>query len=548
MKRILVGVVGVMLLAGLFSFTWMGGDNSFEISRNLNIFTTLYRELNTHYVDELSSQKLVGDGIDAMLKSLDPYAAYISENDIEDYRTATTGEYGGIGAIVGKRNNVNTVIMPYVGFPAHQAGLQIGDQIIQIDYQDLEGKSSNEISEMLKGQPGSDIVLTVKRYGKEKPFEIKLIRSKITINNVMYYGMYDESTGFIKLSDFTTDAGSEVKNALDSLKILGATRIILDLRDNPGGLLDEAVKVANVFIEQGKEVVSTKGKMASWNKTYTTSYGTADKEIRLAVLTSRATASAAEIVSGVIQDYDRGVLVGTRTFGKGLVQATRPLPYNAQLKITTAKYYIPSGRCIQAIDYSHRNKDGSVGKIPDSLKVSFKTSKGRIVYDGGGIEPDISVKPRKFSNLLYNMVSQNLIFDYATEYAFKHKQIASPRQYEMSDQEYADFVAWVKDKDFNLSSQMDEAITALEEMAKKEKYYDGMEATIDKLKAKVATLKKDYLNAFKTDIKFMLEEEIVSRYYFHSGMMEARLDQDETVVEAAKILADSKAYAKILNK
>ncbi|MEO9806249.1 MAG: S41 family peptidase [Reichenbachiella sp.] len=548
MKRILVGVVGVMLLAGLFSFTWMGGDNSFEISRNLNIFTTLYRELNTHYVDELSSQKLVGDGIDAMLKSLDPYAAYISENDIEDYRTATTGEYGGIGAIVGKRNNVNTVIMPYVGFPAHQAGLQIGDQIIQIDYQDLEGKSSNEISEMLKGQPGSDIVLTVKRYGKEKPFEVKLIRSKITINNVMYYGMYDESTGFIKLSDFTTDAGSEVKNALDSLKSLGATRIILDLRDNPGGLLDEAVKVANVFIEQGKEVVSTKGKMASWNKTYTTSYGTADKEIRLAVLTSRATASAAEIVSGVVQDYDRGVLVGTRTFGKGLVQATRPLPYNAQLKITTAKYYIPSGRCIQAIDYSHRNKDGSVGKIPDSLKVSFKTSKGRIVYDGGGIEPDISVKPRKFSNLLYNMVSQNLIFDYATEYAFKHKQIASPRQYEMSDEEYADFVAWVKGKDFNLSSQMDEAITALEEMAKKEKYYDGMEATIDKLKAKVATLKKDYLNAFKTDIKFMLEEEIVSRYYFHSGMMEARLDQDETVVEAAKILADSKAYAKILNK
>lgn len=548
MKRVLVGIVGVALLAGLFSFTWLGGDNSFEISRNLNIFATLYRELNTHYVDELSSQKLIGDGIDAMLKSLDPYAAYISEDDIEDYRTATTGEYGGIGAIVGKRKDINTVIMPYAGFPAHQAGLLIGDKILRIDHQNLDGKSSNEISEMLKGQPGSKIVLTIERFGREKSFEVALTRSKITINNVMYYGMYDGSTGFIKLSDFTTNAGSEVKNALDSLKSAGATKIILDLRDNPGGLLDEAVKVANVFIEQGKEVVSTKGKMASWNKTYATSFATADNKIPLAVLTNRATASAAEIVSGVVQDYDRGVLVGTRTFGKGLVQATRPLPYNAQLKITTAKYYIPSGRCIQAIDYSHRNEDGSVGKIPDSLKVAFKTSNGRTVYDGGGIEPDISVKPKKFSNLLYNMVSQSLIFDYATEYAFNHKHIASPRQFALSDEEYGDFVTWVNGREFNLSSQMDEAIKALEEMAKKEKYYEGMEATIEKLKTKVTSLKKDYLNTFKDDIKFMLEEEIVSRYYFHSGMMEASLDHDRTVTEAAEILSDSNTFTKILNR
>ncbi|MEP2025122.1 S41 family peptidase, partial [Reichenbachiella sp.] len=446
MKRTVIGVVGVALLAGLFSFTWLGGDHSFEISRNLDIFTTLYRELNTHYVDEISSEEIIGDGINAMLKSLDPYAAYISEDDIEDYRTATTGEYGGIGAIVGQRNKANTVIMPYIGYPAHTAGLKIGDEILEIDHQNLKEKSSSEISELLKGQPGSEIVLTVKRFGKEKPFDVTLTRSKITIDNVMYYGMYNESIGFIKLTDFTTNAGSEVKNALDSLKSVGATKIILDLRDNPGGLLDEAVKVANVFVEQGKEVVSTKGKMASSNKTYTTPYATSDSEIPLVVLTSRATASAAEIVSGVVQDYDRGVLVGTRTFGKGLVQATRPLPYNSQLKITTAKYYIPSGRCIQAIDYSHKNEDGSVGKIPDSLKVAFKTSKGRTVYDGGGIEPDIAVASQKFSNLLYNMVSQNLIFDYATAYAFKHKSISSPRQFELTDAEYAEFVKWVDGK------------------------------------------------------------------------------------------------------
>ncbi|MEP2276823.1 MAG: S41 family peptidase [Reichenbachiella sp.] len=548
MKRTVIGVVGVALLAGLFSFTWLGGDHSFEISRNLDIFTTLYRELNTHYVDEISSEEIIGDGINAMLKSLDPYAAYISEDDIEDYRTATTGEYGGIGAIVGQRNKANTVIMPYIGYPAHTAGLKIGDEILEIDHQNLKEKSSSEISELLKGQPGSEIVLTVKRFGKEKPFDVTLTRSKITIDNVMYYGMYNESIGFIKLTDFTTNAGSEVKNALDSLKSVGATKIILDLRDNPGGLLDEAVKVANVFVEQGKEVVSTKGKMASSNKTYTTPYATSDSEIPLVVLTSRATASAAEIVSGVVQDYDRGVLVGTRTFGKGLVQATRPLPYNSQLKITTAKYYIPSGRCIQAIDYSHKNEDGSVGKIPDSLKVAFKTSKGRTVYDGGGIEPDIAVASQKFSNLLYNMVSQNLIFDYATAYAFKHKSISSPRQFELTDAEYAEFVKWVDGKEFNLSSQMDDAIKILVEMAKKEKYYEGMESAIDKLRAKVSTLKENYLETFKDDITYMLEEEIVSRYYFHSGIMEASLDHDPTVAEAARILSDSQAYSEILNQ
>jgi carboxyl-terminal processing protease len=473
MRRIVIGIVGGALIAGLFSFT-VFDDNEFDISKNIDIFTTLFRELNTNYVDELSAEPLITDGINAMLASLDPYTTYISESKIEDYRTATTGEYGGIGAVVVKKNGVNTVLMPYVGFPAHSAGLLIGDQILQIDQQDLKGKTASEISQMLKGQPGTAIVLNIMRFGMEEPFDVSLERAKITINNVMYFGMYDENIGFIKLGDFTTNAGSEVKNALDSLKKQGASKVILDLRDNPGGLLDEAVKVANVFIPQGKEVVSTKGKKVSWNKTYKTPFATSDDTIPIAVLTSSGTASAAEIVSGVIQDYDRGILIGTRTFGKGLVQATRPLPYNAQLKITTAKYYIPSGRCIQAIDYTNRNEDGSAGEISDSQKVAFKTGNGRVVYDGGGINPDIHVEPTDFSNFLYNLVSQNLIFDYANQYAFEHKEISTPREFEVSDEEYSLFVKWVDSKEVNLSTQMDEAIEALEKMAKSEKYYDGM--------------------------------------------------------------------------
>lgn len=547
MKKLLFGVIGLGSLIGLFSFTVLN-SNDFEISRNLDIFTTLFRELNTNYVDELSSDELVRDGMDAMLASLDPYTTFIPESKLDEYRTSTTGEYGGIGAVVGKRDGINTVIMPYVGFPAHTAGLLIGDQILKIDEQNLSDKSSANISELLKGQPGSRIELTIKRFGQDSLIVIPLVRDKIVISNVSYFGMYDDQVGVMRLSDFTTNASTEVKSALDSLKKMGAEKIILDLRGNPGGLLDEAIKVANVFVAQGEEVVSTKGKVASWNKTYKTLFPASDVTIPLAILTSRGTASAAEIVSGVVQDYDRGVLVGKRTFGKGLVQSTRPLPYNAQLKITTAKYYIPSGRCIQAIDYSNRNEDGSVGQIPDSLKVAFKTRKGRVVYDGGGIDPDVQVEPRKYSNLLFNLVSQSLIFDYSSQYAFDHPVIAEPREFVLSDEEYDAFVDWVNEKEVSLSLQMDNAIIALEKMAKEEKYYDGMEQTINDLKEKVGTLKKDYLTTFEDEIRYMLEEDIVSRYYFHIGMMTAALDNDKEIAEAASILNDPARYQEILNK
>ena len=348
-------------------------ERYFEIAKNLDIFATLFKEVNTYYVDEINPNTFMRSGIEAMLRTLDPYTNYIAEDDIEDYRTMTTGQYGGIGALIGKRNKKNTVIMPYIGFPAHKAGLQIGDELILVDEIEVQEKTTSEISKLLKGQANTSLKLTIKRYGVDDQLELNLTREKITIDNVPYYGMVSEDVGYIKLSDFTTNAGKEVKNALLELKNEGATSIILDLRDNPGGLLNEAVNVSNVFIPKGSEVVSTRGKVRDWNKIYKALNIPVDTEIPVVVITNSRSASAAEIVAGVIQDYDRGVLVGQKTFGKGLVQATRPLTYNAQLKVTTAKYYTPSGRCIQAIDYSNRNEDGSVGKIPDSLKVACWT-------------------------------------------------------------------------------------------------------------------------------------------------------------------------------
>ena len=546
MKRILIGIVSLGLLVGLFSFTHYE-DDQFLVSTNLNIFATLFRELNTHYVDEIPTEEIVNTGIKAMLSSLDPYTAYIPESELENYRTSTTGEYGGIGAVVGMRNGVNTVLMPYIGFPAYKAGLIIGDQILKINGKALSDEPSVHISEKLKGQPGTSITLTVKRLGQETPFEVDIMRDKIVISNVAYYDIHSDDVGYIRLTDFTTHAGKEVKDALLDLKSQGATKLILDLRDNPGGLLDEAINVANVFIPKGKEIVSTRGKVKSWVKNYDAPESSTDEEIPMIVLTNGGTASAAEIVSGVIQDYDRGVLVGTRTFGKGLVQATRPLPYNSQLKITTAKYYIPSGRCIQAIDYSEKNEDGSVRAIPDSLKVAFKTSKGRTVYDGGGIMPDIESEPHEYSNLLFNIVNNNLIFEYVNEYYVQHSEISDAKQFSISDEEYKEFVSWIKQKDVSFSSEMDRAIEALEKMAKEEKYYVGVEEEINDLKSKVEAIKANYLIEFQFEVKLMLEQEIVSRYYFHKGMIESGIYKDKTIAKAVDVLNDSYRYNRILN-
>lgn len=547
MKKTLLGIFTIITIVGLVSFNTLG-DKYFEISRNLDIYATLFRELNTHYVDGIDPEALVEESIKAMLESLDPYTTYIPASMLEAYRTSTTGEYGGIGAIVGRKNGINTVIMPYKGFPAYEAGLKIGDLIFKIDGKDLKDKSSSDISKLLKGNPNTPIILAVKRYNRKDTFEVTLNRAKITIDNVPYYGLVEDKIGYIRLSDFTTNAGKEVNEALQALKKQGAQNIILDLRSNPGGLLHEAINVANVFVQKGQEIVSTKGKVTTWDQIYKAPGNAIDTDIPLVVLTNSGTASASEIVSGVVQDYDRGVLIGKRTFGKGLVQATRPLPYDAQLKVTTAKYYIPSGRSIQAINYAKKNEDGSVAKIPDSLMVAYKTRAGRTVYDGGGIAPDIEVEVEYYSHILLNLVNQSIFFDYATKYYYDHPTIVSPSEFQLTDAEYDTFLSWVKEKDFELKGELDVVIKNLELAAKNEQYYNGISSQLTALKSKIEQVKSNYLTEFKKEAKTLLQEDIISRYYLYPGVLEASLNYDPTVTEAISVLNDQSKYNKLLNK
>ncbi|MEQ8472734.1 MAG: S41 family peptidase [Marinoscillum sp.] len=547
MRRKWTALLAVAVVAsGLFAFNTAPIDRTFEIVKNLDIFATLYKEVNSYYVDELNPSQLMNTGIDAMLNSLDPYTTYIPEDDIEDYRTMTTGEYGGIGAAVDRKNGVSTIVMPYEGYPAHNAGLKAGDEIVKINGIELKGKTSDQISKLLKGQSNSDIILSIRRMNKADLFDVTLKRERITINNVPYYGMVTADIGYLKLTDFTTEAGSEVKNAVNELKEDGAKKIILDLRGNPGGLLEEAVNVSNVFVGKGREVVTTRGKLNNWTKTYNTLDEPGDDEIPLAVLVSNGSASAAEIVSGVMQDYDRGVLVGQRSFGKGLVQQTRPLAYNSQLKVTTAKYYIPSGRCIQAIDYSHRNPDGSVGKVADSLKSEFKTQSGRLVYDGGGVNPDIEVESTDYAPITYSLIRDDLIFNYATEYYYSHSEIGDSKTFELTDAEYDAFRTWLKDKDVKYTTQVEQDIETLIASAKEEKYYEDIKVQILALKKETLHNKDQDLMTFKPEIKFLLEREIAGRYYYQRGMIESMFDQDQEVLAAIEVLNDSDKYKSIL--
>ena len=539
-------IVASTLLVGAFLAFNNPPEKYFEITKNLDIFATLYKEVNTYYVDEVDPNQLIKTGINAMLESLDPYTNYIPEDDIEDYRTMTTGQYGGIGALIGTRNGKNMIIMPYEGFPAHDSGLKIGDEIITVDGIDVKEKAYTDISKLLRGQANSKLNIAVKRYGQSELIQVEMTREKITIDNVQYYGMVEDGIGYIKLSDFTTNAGKEVKNAFVELKEQGASKVILDLRGNPGGLLNEAVNVSNIFIPKGSEVVSTKGKMTDWNKTYKALNPPADIEMPLVILISSSSASASEIVAGVVQDYDRGVLVGQKTFGKGLVQATRALTYGSQLKVTTAKYYIPSGRCIQAIDYSHRNDDGSVGKVPDSLKVAFKTRNNRTVYDGGGVDPDIVVDLEYLAPIAVSLVNKGLIFDYATEYYYSHPTIAASREFELTDAEYQEFVTWLKDKDYDYTTRVEKSIEELVSMAKKEKNYEDIDEQIQTLKLKVHHNKDTDLQKFKTDIKQILEEEISSRYYLRNGVVETSFSSDESIRSAIEVLNDTDRYNQLL--
>ena len=530
---------------GLFSFDLT--DNYFEISKNLEIFASIYKELNTYYVDEIEPAKLIRSGIDPMLKSLDPYTNYISESEIEDYRFMITGQYGGIGAQIAERDGYVMIREPYEGWPAQKADVRAGDIILAIDGKTTKGKSTDDISKMLKGQAETDVELTIKRQGE--PQELKKIvkRQEIKTKNVPYYGMINKNIGYIKFIGFRQDAADDVKKAfLELKKNPDFKSLVFDLRGNPGGLLDEAIKCVNIFVDKGQLVVSTKGKMRDWNKEYLTEEPATDLKIPIVILTDKGSASAAEIVSGSLQDLDRAVLVGENTFGKGLVQTTRPLPYGTQLKVTTSKYYIPSGRCIQAIDYSHRDENGKALKTADSLKKAFKTKDGRVVYAGQGVKPDLSLDHKKYADVIVSLNNKFLFFDFATKYRQMHPTIADAKSFKLSESDWQEFEAFLKDKEYEYTTETEETLQKLEKTAKEEKYYDAIKGEIDAATQRLKADKQSDVEKYKSDIKELLEDEIASRYYYQRGRIEAGFDDDVDVQEAIRVLGDPERYQKIL--
>ncbi len=539
-------IVIAIATVSFISFSFV--DTYFEISKNLDIFSTLFREVNMFYVDETDPGKMMKKGIDAMLESLDPYTNYIPESDIEDYRFMTTGQYGGIGALIKQKGDYVVISEPYEGYPAMKADLRAGDEILEIDGKSAKGKKTDDVSKALKGQPKSTVKILIRRGGEKTPMEKMLTREEIKIKNVSYYGMINDHIGYIRLTNFTENAGKEVKDALTALKEKGNLKgVIFDLRENPGGLLNEAVNITNVFVPKNQDIVSTRGKMREMDKTYKSVNNPVDTDIPLTVLVNSHSASASEIVSGTMQDLDRGVLVGQRTFGKGLVQTTRALSYNSQLKITTAKYYIPSGRCIQALDYTHRNEDGSVGKIPDSLVTAFKTKAGRTVFDGGGVKPDISLEPTIYSNITVSLLIKNLVFDFATQYREKHATIPPAKQFKLTEQDFNDFVAFIADKDYDYVTKSEKTMEDLKTTAENEKYFDAFKNEYDALKAKMAHNKKEDIVKNKAEIMEVLTEEIVARYYYQTGRFEANVAYDPEIRRAADVLDDKALYTSVLN-
>ena len=522
-------------------------DNYFELSKNLDIFSTLLKELNIYYVDDTKPGELIKTGIDAMLQSLDPYTNYIPESAIEDYRFMTTGQYGGIGALIHKDSNVIIVSEPYEGFPAFRGGLKAGDILLKVDENEVEGKSSGEISKLLRGQSGSALQVTIKRPNIAEPMVKEIVRETIKINDVPYFKMLDNTIGYIKLTSFTSTASTEFTVAFNELKDKGMKELVFDLRGNGGGLLIEAVDIVNVFIPRGKKVVETRGKLKKWDAVYNTRKEPLDTEIPIAILVDGSSASASEIVSGTLQDYDRAVIVGRQTFGKGLVQQTRPLSYNAQLKVTVAKYYIPSGRCIQRIDYANKDNRGKAQTVPDSLISSFKTVVNkRPVKDGKGIKPDIFTEEENIGTLTAVLMRNFHVFNYATKYYLKHQSIAPAKDFELSDAEYAEFITYLKDKKYTYSTQSESALKELKEIAKEEKYYKHVEEEYAALLEKLTPSKEEDLIRFKPEIKLLIENEIISRYYYQDGRIEQSLNSDTDVLEAIDLLKNKKKYNEIL--
>ena len=549
-KSKIIGISATAVLLVSLSFATLT-DRDFQIVKNMDIFFSLFRELNLFYVDEIDPEKLINSSIEGMLETLDPYTTFIPESEMENYKTVTTGQYGGVGMLIRDIDHVMTITDISHNDPADKAGFRVGDMLMKIDGKWLTGKSEDEINEMLNGIPNTKFFITYLQANTKNEITRELTRETINIPNVPYYGTIDDNnkTGYIRLSNFSINAGKEVKEALLWLKkTYQIESLIIDLRNNPGGLLLEAVEVVNLFVRRGQEVVSTRGRIKQWDNIYFTRHEPVDTVMPLAVIVNRSSASAAEIVAGAIQDLDRGIIVGQRTFGKGLVQSTRALSYNAQLKVTTAKYYIPSGRCIQALDYAHREADGSVGYIPDSLIREYKTLKNkRTVRDGGGVSPDVEALPETLSRIAVTLYVRNLIFSYATEYVKKHDSIASAKKFALTNKEYEDYVVFLQDKFFDYQTETELMFLKLKDVAKREKYMENASAEFEALQAKLSHDRFKDLELFKDDIKELLEEEIVSRYYYNAGRIANTMQKDNQIRTARNMLWESEKYAALLN-
>ena len=543
-RYLLAAVAGGVLL---WSFQ-KSDDRNFRIAKNLDIFSSIVKELDMFYVDTIQPDKTIREGIDAMLYSLDPYTNYFPEDDQSELEQMLKNSYGGIGSVItwNAKLKRSMISEPYEGMPAATVGLKAGDVLMEIDGEDLMGKDNQQVSEMLRGQTGTRFRLKVQRPGTEHPLEFDIVRRSIQLPFIPYYDKLENNVGYINLSTFSGNPSKEFKQAFLDLKKRGITSLVIDLRGNGGGLLDESVEIANFFLPRGKTLVTTKGKTKQASNTYKTLREPLDLEIPLAVLVDGRTASSSEILAGSLQDLDRAVIVGTRTYGKGLVQTTRPLPYGATMKLTTSKYYIPSGRCVQAIDYQRRNADGSVGQIPDSLTHLFHTAAGREVRDGGGIMPDIQVAPEKLPNILYYLVNDNLIFDYATQYCLKHASIEAPERFQVTEADYADFKELVKKADFKYDQQTEKILKNLKEMAEFEGYLSDAADEFQALEKKLThNLERD-LDYFAKDIKAMIAVEIVKRYYYQRGSIIEQLKDDDDLKAAVKVLLDEEEYRKTL--
>ena len=552
------GYTSYRLLANIFLLFFIAfslssqtkDEKYFKINKNLSVFNSILRELDAYYVDTLDYDKVVLTGINSMLSSLDPYTVYMPEEMNDDLKMMTTGEYAGIGALIMQKDGRMVISEPYEGMPAQKNGLRAGDVILEVDGVSATGKTTAQVSEMLKGKNGTEITIKIERWNEKKPIVKKFIRENIQFNPVTYYAVLGNGVGYLMLNDFTDKAALEFKNAVNDMMKTGQIKsLIVDVRNNPGGLVDEAVKIMGYFVPKGTSIVSTKGRNFETDRTYKTPSDPVFPEMKLAVMVNRGSASASEILAGALQDLDRGIVIGERTFGKGLVQSIRPVGYGGNIKVTMAKYYTPSGRCVQALDYSHRNEDGSVGRIPDSLTTAFKTANGRIVRDGGGVLPDSVTTDSRKLNIAYYILMQNHYFDYATRYAQKHKSISSPDKFSLTDAEFNDFVNYlVNEKKFTYTTQTENYFKQLAEVAEFEGFDQTAKAEFDALKARLMPDVEKNIRDNRKEIEEMLTVEIIQRYYFQKGQVQYMLKDDTDLKVATDFLKNNSRYNQVLKK